>query len=219
MSILPHADRQRKTVPGDGRLKWGLCCESWVGLDVTDKAFRVLVALAVHANWDKKKGSTGICNPSRETIMAKTGLRYSTRVSEALRELESVRVITTVRADRNNRYFVRNPGHTYQMPPSDPVGTQPAQTGHEFFRAACQRGRFASDESGRLVAFEAALPEDRVYDWVFAEYARHWGVKKLDRQIRGALGIGLHSHLKRRAGTQAGMEVCSLPGVEEIEPF
>ena len=114
---------------------------AWLRYGLTLQEFKVLLALAKHANWSRDNGAIGRCYPSRETIANHTGM-HPTHVSEALRGLQGAGLVTTVRLGLKNVYYVRQVGQIEPMPPSGPV---------PFFQFLADHGvRFMLKENGRL---------------------------------------------------------------------
>ena len=91
--------------------------KEWLHLPLSGTEFKVLVCLSLHANWATM--GLGRCFPKRETLARECGIQVS-QVSEALRKLTALGVITAVRLGRKNIYYVRPVGERYEMPPSNP---------------------------------------------------------------------------------------------------
>jgi hypothetical protein len=91
--------------------------QNWLQLPLTGIELKVLIALSLHASWTKT--GMGRCYPKRETIARECKIQVS-QVSEALRKLAELRIVTVVRLGRKNIYYVRPVGETIEMPPSNP---------------------------------------------------------------------------------------------------
>lgn len=91
--------------------------QTWLQLPLTGIELKVLIALSLHASWTKT--GMGRCYPKRETIARECRIQVS-QVSEALRKLSDLRVVTVVRLGRKNIYYVRPIGEAGEMPPSNP---------------------------------------------------------------------------------------------------
>jgi len=101
------------------RIRFAKCDPAWLGMDLTERELKVILALSLHANWAAL--GHGRCFPKRDTLALATKLQIS-HISEAVRSLsERHGLITVVRLGRKNLYYVRAIGVTERMPPSNAV--------------------------------------------------------------------------------------------------
>ena len=99
-----------------GKRQFAMVDKNWLLLPLQGVELKVLISLALHANWTRD--GLGRCFPKRETIARECNIGV-TQVSEALRRLTHLRVVTAVRLGRKNIYYVRPVGADYEMPPSN----------------------------------------------------------------------------------------------------
>lgn len=114
MATLAEAATNLKAKPD--KRQFAMVDKNWLLLPLQGVELKVLIALALHANWTRD--GLGRCFPKRETIARECNIGV-TQVSEALRSLTDLGVVTAVRFGRKNVYYVRPIGATYEMPPSN----------------------------------------------------------------------------------------------------
>lgn len=159
------------------RPKFAMFDPAWLAAPLAASELKVLAALSLHANWTKN--GNGRCFPKRETLARECRLQAS-QVSEALPKLEKLGLIHVARLGRQNIYFVRPIGATYDMPPSnvEPFFAYLAENGHVF-----QVG-----ENGELIQVEGDISTvRRIYKVIATEYELGLPIERLRKAVEARM--------------------------------
>jgi hypothetical protein len=157
---------------GAAKKRFAKCDASWLQMDLTGRALRVLLALSLHADW--RPSGLGRCFPKRDTLALTTRLQIS-HISEAVKELSNAKLITVVRLGRKNIYYVRPVGDVSPMPPSNAV---------PFFRHLAELGYYVmfADESFKSMQYapdSRNLAEEPLLMSILSDYGRGLTKEKL----------------------------------------